>query len=183
MKLRIIAGSFKGRMITIPQKDTDFRPTGDRIREAVASMLSPLILNAQVADICAGSGALGFEMASRGAKKITFVEFDRYRCRQLRLHAEKFDILNQCTISEKSVTAFLTGCRDQFDIIYYDPPYDAVDLSLHIPSIIKLLSPKGVLIYERRARSRKHPTQPIISDNLVDNRIYGETELCIFKHS
>jgi len=183
MKLRIIAGTLKGRMIAIPEKDTAFRPTRDRIRESVASILAPVVHSAVVGDLCAGSGTFGFEMISRGARKALFVEHDRNRCKLIGQHAQKFGVAPQCTVIESSIAAFIGSRRlELFDILYYDPPYDSTELAALLPSLLKLISPRGILVFERRSGSGVSPLQSPNPSVDVDIRTYGETEICIFRN-
>lgn len=182
MKLRIIAGALKGRIITIPEKHTAFRPTGDRLRESVASILSPLLYNARIADLCAGSGAFGFEMVSRGAKQALFVEQDRHRCNLIREHAEKFSVAEKCTICECTIASFCAQRNDLFDIIYFDPPYDSEDLARLLPSLGRFVAPQGTLVYERRRSSEHSAVKALFTGWETDIRTYGATDVCIFKN-
>lgn len=181
MKLRIVAGSLRGRMIEIPAKDCDFRPTRERIRESVASILADAVMNARVADVCAGSGSFGFEMASRGAAAVTFIESDTFRCRGIQNHAKRFGVEDLCTVHATSLAAYLKRSTEQFDMIFYDPPYDITDFCTYIDMLFQRLSSGGILVYERRNRSTHPPFSEHIQAALIDRRTYGETEICIFK--
>ncbi|MBN2188552.1 MAG: RsmD family RNA methyltransferase, partial [Chitinispirillaceae bacterium] len=77
MRLRIIAGVLRGRILQCPGRQLAFRPTLERTRTAMADMLQPRIGGSITADLCAGSGAFGFEMLSRGAARVDFIENDR----------------------------------------------------------------------------------------------------------
>lgn len=183
MKLRIISGTLKGRIITIPEKDQDFRPTKDRVREAVASMVASDIPHANVADICAGSGAFGFEMISRGALCCHFVEQDRFRSRLIRQHAEQFGVARECSFFDAGIAKFTIDNRTLFDIIYYDPPYDDAALGSLSVALQKHLAPGGVLLYERRSLAKKKRHEIVLPDGWTEIRSYGETEICIFRNN
>ena len=181
MKLRVVSGTLKGRVVTVPPRDAVFRPTRERVREGVADILSSRIAGAVVADVCAGSGIFGFEMISRGAQRVVFVENDQFRCRLIREHAERFGVEKACRIVAKEIQAFVDCCNDRFDIVFCDPPYDDYQAAEKVPSLFRLLVKGGILIHERRAVKGKQPQQPIVGvPQPFDRRIYGETEICLF---
>jgi 16S rRNA (guanine966-N2)-methyltransferase len=150
MKLRIIAGSLGRRYLTIDkQARGDFRPTQERVRQAIAETIKMSIGDAVVADLCAGSGAFGFEMASRGAETVHFVESDRERARCITKHIELFGIQSMCSVFTADAQRFVATCRQAYDIIFFDPPYDNSGLAALAGWLPGLLSEKGILIYER----------------------------------
>ncbi|MBN1577139.1 MAG: RsmD family RNA methyltransferase [Chitinispirillaceae bacterium] len=181
MKLRVVSGVLKGRVLTIPQRHGVFRPTRERVRESVADILASRIAGATVADVCAGSGSVGFEMISRGAARAVFVENDRIRGTLIRKHAERFGVIDLCRIVMRKVAAFIDGCSDRFDIIYYDPPYDNERMAEALPSLLELLAERGILVYERSTqKARRTREQPDGMPQPFDRRRYGETEICLF---
>ena len=184
MKLRIVSGYLKGRYLSLNDRDSDFRPTRERVRESVADILSSRVRDAMIADVCAGSGAFGFEMLSRGARRCVFVESDRFRVKRLREHADRFDVAAKCDVMQRDSRTFPSGCAGQFDIIYFDPPYDDPDFVPLIPGLIALLAGKGVLVYERRRRRGRQVAERLYEGLLpADKRIYGETEIWLYTPS
>lgn len=120
--MRIIAGQWRGRVLVAPKGDTT-RPTADRTREALFSMLTSRLGSFEglrVADLFAGSGALGFEALSRGAATCTFVEQDRQALDALRANAAALKA--EADIRAQSVMT-LAPARDPYDLILMDPPY------------------------------------------------------------
>ena len=184
MKLRIVSGYLKGRYLSLKDRDSDFRPTRERVRESVANILASRCRDASVADVCAGSGAFGFEMLSRGARSCTFIENDRFRVKRLREHAERFDVAAKCEMVQGDLRTFLRGCTRSFDIIYFDPPYDDPEFVPLVPELAALLTGTGILIYERRRRRGRQDMEPLY-DTLshIDKRIYGETEVWLCTRS
>jgi 16S rRNA (guanine966-N2)-methyltransferase len=155
MKLRIIAGSLRGRTIQCPDKQLLFRPTLERTRRAVADMLQPVIGGSAAADLCAGSGSFGFEMLSRGAASVDFVENNRQCTGLIREHAEKFGVTRRCRIVEQDVAGFVRSCcmtENPYDIIFFDPPYEAGGMASLVPLLRRMLSPDGMLLFQRRKR-------------------------------
>ncbi len=120
--MRIIAGQWRGRTLVAPKGEST-RPTADRTREGLFSMLVSRIGSFEglrVADLFAGSGALGFEALSRGAAECVFVEQDRPALDALRANAEKLGV--KADIRAQSVLA-LGAATAPFDLILMDPPY------------------------------------------------------------
>ncbi len=124
MSLRIIAGEWRGRKLQAPAGDTT-RPTADRTRETLFSMLVSRIGNFDglvVADLFAGSGALGLEALSRGAASCVFVEQDAAALRALRANIAALRAAPQCNVRASSVLA-LGPAKAPLDLILLDPPY------------------------------------------------------------
>ena len=149
MRLRIVAGSLGRRFVTIDKKAQGFRPTQERVRQAVAETIKTMVPGAVVVDLCAGSGAFGFEMASRGASVVHFVESDRDRARCITKHAALFNLQGMCRVFETDVRTFIAACHQSYDIVFYDPPYGDAGLAALAGDLPALVSGNGVLIYER----------------------------------
>lgn len=121
--MRIIAGMWRGRMIEAPPGPST-RPTADRVRETLYSMLKSRLGSFEglrVADLFAGSGALGFEALSRGAAHATFVENDPNAVATLRRNAAKLDAADRSQINPRSALALPPS--EAFDLVFADPPY------------------------------------------------------------
>ena len=121
--MRIIAGKWRGRTIEAPPGQTT-RPTADRVRETLFSMLASRLISFEelrVADLFAGSGALGFEALSRGAASATFVESDAKAATIIRRNAEKLGASAQILGN----SALALPRSQPFDLIFADPPYAA----------------------------------------------------------
>jgi len=156
--MRIIAGIHKGRRLKTLE-GSHVRPTSDRLRETLFNILMPRIEEARFADICAGSGAIGIEALSRGAGHVTFIESS---LKAARIISEN---LRNCGISRENYTMInrdviralknLASEKTQFDIIYFDPPYDS---DIYTPVMWQvannnLLAEDGVLIVEHRRQT------------------------------
>lgn len=124
MSLRIIAGEWRGRKLQAPAGDTT-RPTADRTRETLFSMLTSRLGSFEglaVADLFAGSGALGLEALSRGAATCLFAEQDAAAIRTLRANIAALRAADRCDVRAASVLA-LGPVKSPFDLILLDPPY------------------------------------------------------------
>lgn len=120
-QVRIIAGQWRGRKLDFPDVK-GLRPTADRVRETLFNWLAPVIADSKCLDLFAGSGALGFEAASRGAARVVMVDCDRgvtttlERMRQM-LSAETIE--TRCDDADH----YLAVADDSFDIVFLDPPF------------------------------------------------------------
>jgi 16S rRNA (guanine966-N2)-methyltransferase len=141
------------------------------------------IRGAAVADVCAGSGAFGFEMLSRSAARVDFVEADKRAALRIGENARALDVDGRVRVVREDVKKFVADNQSRnfkssgaYDIIFYDPPYDDSELSGLIPELFGLLRPGGILVYERRRlRTEKKNADTEGKANLVDVRLYSDT--------
>lgn len=120
-KLRIIGGNWRSRCITIVDAP-GLRPTPSRVRETVFNWLQNDIIGSRCLDLYAGSGALGFEAASRGAKSVVQVENNALVCRALKDNAIKL-AADQIKVVQMEVFRYLAGDAEAFDVVFIDPPF------------------------------------------------------------
>ncbi len=120
-ELRIVAGEWRGRRIAVPAGDV--RPTGDRVREAWMSIVRPWLERARVADLCAGSGALGLEALSRGAAHCDFVEHDAAVRRTLVANIAALGAASRARVHEGDAIAAVERASEPWDVAFADPPY------------------------------------------------------------
>jgi 16S rRNA (guanine966-N2)-methyltransferase len=175
---RIVAGRLKGRRLSVP-KGRDVRPTTDRMRERVFSMLMhpryPALAGARVADLFAGTGALGLEALSRGADHVTFVEQARASQACIRDNIAALDVAAQTTLLPVSAVK-LPASKASCDIIFMDPPYR---MGLVEPALAALLSggwlaPGGVIVAELADDDDSRFPAPL---ELVDERSQGQQRM------
>ena len=157
--MRIIAGQFRGRPLISPAGQAT-RPTADRVREALFSMLASRIGSFEglrVADLYAGSGALGLEALSRGAAHATFVENGRLAQAGLKANAEKLGVSDHIQILGGSALALPRS--EPFDLIFADPPYSMGSGSAVVSAVAKAdwLAPSGWMSVET---DRRDPVEP-----------------------
>lgn len=186
--MRIIAGTAGGIPIKVPQGDT--RPTTDRVREALFSMLGDAVSGARVLDLFAGSGALGLEALSRGAESVVFVEQNRNAADIIRLNLQKARLTN-ATLRQSDVfrtLADLAKTGHTFDLVFADPPYahhkDDPDLATLVAtsSHLQQIVPKnGSLVLESLA-GRGQLTFAA-AWHLERQRDYGTTRITWLSHS
>jgi len=146
----------KGMQLTVPRGDGT-RPTSDRVREAIFSSLGARVVDAGVLDLYAGTGALGLEAASRGARSVVFVEKARPALvaleKNLAAFAKNRGVACEFAVVRSDVARALPGSR-QFTLIFADPPYadDPVPLLCNLEQR-RLLAEGGVLVLETAKRS------------------------------
>lgn len=179
MTLKITGGHLKGRKIRSPNNPTT-RPTLEKTRTAVFDILSLYIEDADFLDLFAGSGAVGIEALSRGAKKTTFVEKNPKVASLIKKNCFDLEITDQTQVIIKSVETAIKQFQAQstkFNIIFIDPPY-AMDMSKIYDALDEhsLLSENGRLILESN-HSIKHDFR---SFSLIKEKKYGDTYLSIY---
>ncbi|RBP67945.1 16S rRNA (guanine966-N2)-methyltransferase [Brevibacterium sanguinis] len=183
--MRIIAGAHKGcRLVTPGGANT--RPTSDRVKESLFSMLDGygVVAAANVLDLFAGSGGLGLEAMSRGAAEADFVDSAAASARAIGANAQKMGVGHSVRIHTVDVITFLAGLRGRgaedervFDLVFMDPPYplgeDAVTQTLGLVS--GLLDEESIVVLERSTRSPE-PTMPSGLE-IFRTKAFGETTI------
>jgi 16S rRNA (guanine966-N2)-methyltransferase len=120
-KLRIIGGEWRSRLIVFDDAP-GLRPTPARVRETLFNWLQFDVPNSRCLDLFAGSGALGFEAASRGAKQVLQVENNPNTCQRLRQNCEAL-ASDRVKVVQMEVQAFIRTCHEPYDLIFLDPPF------------------------------------------------------------
>lgn len=182
---RIVAGAAGGTvLVSVPGEGT--RPTTDRVKEALFSRLESMnmINDARILDLYAGSGSLGVESASRGAKSVELVEFNDKAAAVCQRNAELVNKVvgsRVVSVQRSKVESFLARADeagvDQWDLVFMDPPYPLTEdeLSLVLSLLAPRLSSYAVVVVERSARTPE-PTWPAGMSLLAEKK-YGETRL------
>jgi 16S rRNA (guanine966-N2)-methyltransferase len=156
-RLRIIAGRLKGRRVEVPSIP-GLRPTADRVREALFDILGPRVAGARVLDAYCGSGALGLEALSRGAREVVFIEADRRAAQALGEVLAGFGVARQARVLCGPVAALLARDRGApYDLIFADPPYEGDEVLRFLPLAAGRVGAEGLVIIERDAHS--HPQE------------------------
>jgi 16S rRNA (guanine966-N2)-methyltransferase len=177
--MRIIAGKLKGRQIETPL-DLEIRPTSDRCKESMFNVIEARkgIRDANILDLFAGTGNLGFEAISRGAAHVTAVDKSPESARMIRAGAKHFNIESQLLFIPSDIGSFISkGAPSVYDIIFADPPYDWPDLT-KLPDVLLgsgWLDEDGWFLLEHDAR------HSFIDDpRCVFAKPYGRTIVSIF---
>ena len=175
--MRIIAGERRGARISAP-KGTATRPTGDRVREAAYNLIGP-VEDASVLDLFAGSGAMGLEALSRGARRCVFVESDRAACAVIRGNLERLRFAGALVLQKDAFQAVREerGAGRSYDLVLVDPPYGAwPELQRRLAEALPVtLAPEGLLVVETSAK-----VEPELPLTLVTSRRYGSARITLF---
>ena len=148
--MRIVAGVFKGRRI-LPPAGPGLRPTSDRLRETLFAVLDDLVADARVLDAFAGTGALGLEALSRGARALTFVETDPRALKVIEANVRNLGVAEACAIIRGDfLRARVAGAP--FDLVLLDPPYDIARVEDVLDRAASLTAPTGWIVCEHSRR-------------------------------
>ena len=148
-KLRVISGTFKGLKISFSPTEL-LRPTPQRTKETLFNWLQLHIKDSRCLDLFAGTGNLGFEALSRGAKEIIFVDRDKHLLQAINALIKQLDLDKKTQIVAMDSLKYLKSNREKYDIIFLDAPFDT-NLNKEALSLIekqKLLSENGLIYYE-----------------------------------
>ncbi|WP_136585431.1 16S rRNA (guanine(966)-N(2))-methyltransferase RsmD [Microbacterium hydrothermale] len=178
---RIISGRAGGTVLDVPPKGT--RPTSDRVRESLFGALDAagLVDDARVADLYAGSGALGLESLSRGAASADLVELAAPAAALIRKNAERLrtaGVSAPARVHRANVTTYLAASAQTWDLVFIDPPYDVgeAELTAVLVALAPRLGPDATVIVERAKRSPA-PAWDAVGLEADRDRAYGDTTM------
>lgn len=177
--MRVIAGKYKGRKLRAPE-NYEIRPTSDKVKEALFSILTGDVYGAEVLDLFSGTGALGIEALSRGAAGCTFVDSSRAAVSLIRENLENCHAEEETRLRTGDVCKVLESLEGPFDIILADPPYNRgfPEKILTLIDENGLLAEDGVLVIEHsRREDLPEKTGALFREK---KRRYGICELSVY---
>jgi 16S rRNA (guanine966-N2)-methyltransferase len=178
--VRVIGGRLGGRSLVAPRGRAT-RPTPDRVREALFSILGP-VDELRVLDLFAGSGALGIEALSRGAAQVTLIDSSHAAIDAIRRNLRALQV--QAEVRRQSASSFLREARDddrQYDLVFLDPPYGhATRLGPPLSIALVPVLASGARIVSESDRRAPLELTPMIPS---DERRYGDTLIRIYEHA
>ena len=178
--LRIIGGKWRSRRIQFVEVP-EIRPTPDRVRETLFNWLAGTITGAACLDLFAGSGALGFEAASRGAGHVTQVEINKAIAAVL---TEQKNALaaQQVEIVQQDALAFLQQCEQKFALVFLDPPFNSnlLQAALKILVARQLIAPSGLLYIESAKQSA--PLACLDEFRCRHEKVAGQVRYTLYQH-
>jgi 16S rRNA (guanine(966)-N(2))-methyltransferase RsmD len=182
--MRVIAGTYRGKKLAAPTGTTT-RPTSDRVKEALFSILASRIdfAGIRVIDICAGTGSLGIEALSRGAESCCFIECDKSvkqildKNLQVTGSLEQSQVLNMDAVKALDL---ISGQTKYFDLVFFDPPYASELYKIVIDAVdsYNILAPGAILVAECSVRNGLAESYGRLKR--FDRRVYGDTALELF---
>ncbi len=181
--MRVTGGTLGGRRLHTP-RNRSVRPTSDRVREALFARLErdSALVGGRVLDLFAGSGALGIEALSRGAREVVFVERAGPVAQVIRQNLASLGLDSEARVIRGDARRTLERLRareEPFDLVLLDPPYDSdlLDPCLERLADAELLSEAGLVVVET---SRRNPPRMVTGLDLLDARRYGDTVVSRF---
>ena len=180
--MRVISGRWKGHSLKYP-KSKVFRPTQDRVKEAIFSIVQSIVPGSHTLDLCAGTGGLGIEAWSRGAERVVFVD---KQTRYIKLNVDTLlsntknadDLKEGISIYQGHVQEYLNQCEETFDIILLDPPWEKTEL---YDRSLKLISDFGILKNSGKIICEHHRSRSLTWESGFDIKpySYGDTVVTI----
>lgn len=170
--MRIVSGKARGcKLFSLEGSNT--RPTTDRVKEAMFSMIQFEIAESTVLDLFSGSGALGIEALSRGAARCDFVEQYAPAAEIIRKNIEKSKLGQNARLYNTAAERYLDGCREKYDIIFLDPPYNKGLCEWAITKILKnkLAADNAIFVCETS------DGEPMFSES--KRKVYGKTAVTV----
>ena len=181
--MRIVAGRFRGRRLAALGKGdpgAHLRPTADRVRESLFSMLTHLdaVEEARVLDLFAGTGALGLEALSRGAAHVTFVDSGRKALSLIKENVSLLGIADETDVIARDVTRL--GAGQPHNLVFLDPPYGRGlgDKALKAAGSGGWIAPGALIVWEEAA-----PMEPPAGFDLQDQRRFGDTHVTLLRRT
>ncbi len=178
--MRVITGKARGVQLKTPD-GIQTRPTADRVKEALFSILQFEVPGCRVLDLFGGTGQLGIEALSRGAEYAVFVDASDAACRLIQENLRRTRLESQGKVVRNDYMAYLRQCRESFDIILLDPPYAEVFLenALNCISEIDILETGGIIVTERPVEKELSLDLPGFTRS--KDYKYGKTLITIFR--
>lgn len=173
--MKVISGKYKGRKLKGYNVEGT-RPTMDRVKESLCAMLSPYLKDSNCLDLFAGSGAVGIEFISNGAKKCSFVEINKVMFKVLKDNLLSLNI-NIENIFNLDYNVFIKTINEKYNIIFLDPPYNSKNINTVLKKIKEnnLLQDKGIIVIETE-------NEEIITNlDLIKEKKYGNKKIYIFQ--
>lgn len=178
--MRVITGTARGVRLKTP-KGEKTRPTADRVKEAVFSIIQFETQGSRFLDLFAGTGQMGIEALSRGASYAVFVDEWKDACLLVKENLRLTGLTAQATVIQENYLSYLQKCKERFDIVFLDPPYAEIFLenALNKISEIDILTDRGIILCERPAEKQLDLEIPGLK-RCKDYR-YGKTWITVFR--
>ena len=173
--MRIVAGKYRSRVLNEFEK-IGVRPTSDKARESLFNIINLKVKDCVFLDLFAGTGAVGIEALSRGAKEVYFCDNSINSVKLIKSNLEKLKISEDIFVNFINATTFLSGTDKTFDIIYIDPPYASEEYLSAINLSLEKLKDGGMVIVES-----DKPLNYKVNGEVFDERKYGKCHLTFIR--
>ena len=177
--MRIISGSRRGPKL-MEFEGSHVRPTTDRVKESVFNLIQSYVSDARVLDMFSGSGALSMEAVSRGAKNAVCVDTDKRSVDIIRKNIASLRFEDKCRVVNGSCFDYVKSCREQFDVIFMDPPYNKgfIEPALSAVSQNNILSDDGIIVLESDNTDFNGEIKGLV---IFKQKKYGRSYITIYK--
>ena len=176
--MRIVGGKYKGRVLC-EFKGKAVRPTSDMARESIFNILQTRIYGAHFLDLFSGTGAMGIEALSRGARKVVFNDIDRESVKIIKTNIEKLKVSEDYSVYNYNALTLLDIIQDKFDIIFMDPPYNSGLDKSALEKVSRIMNDNSIVILEDDAFFGGE----VDGLEIIDKRKYGKVHLTFFGRS
>lgn len=177
--MRVITGTAKGKNLITPEGRDVTRPTGGKVKEGIFSSIQFLIEGADVLDLFAGSGQLGIEALSRGAKSCVFVDNGKEPQRCIQANIKNCGFEDRARLKTGDAVSYLSGAMERFDIAFMDPPYAAEQLPVALPAVARVMREGGIVLCET-SKTIDLPEESLGLE-LVKEYRYGRTKVLSYR--
>ena len=178
--MRVITGIARGRRLKEPQ-GLETRPTTDRVKEGIFSSIQFEIEFTRVLDLFGGTGQMGIEALSRGAAHCTFVDLRKEAVGIIRENLKLTGLEGQATVVQRDALAFLTRCREKYDVIFLDPPYasDLLKKAMETIPAIDIVTENGIIVCENGSTTGWPEVEPPY--RLQKEYRYGKVRTALYR--
>lgn len=175
--MRVIAGTARSRkLLSLEGEET--RPTLDRVKEGMFSSIQFLVEGARVLDLFAGSGQMGIEALSRGASMAVFIDQNPAAAKIVAQNCKDCGVFASSWVATMTAESFLAGCREDFDLIFLDPPYHQETLQRLLPKVSAHTAPGGIVLCE----SEPEAELPEEAEGLIKIKEYHYGKVLVTKY-
>ena len=180
VKIKVIAGNIRGLKLD-SDKNEKLRPTKDRVKESLFNILNFDILGKSFLDLFGGTGQIGIEAFSRGAENVVIIEHSKENAKLIKKNIAKIKQSHNIKFFQTDAINYIQNCKNKFDIIYIDPPYQKIDiLEKSLIFSEKIINKNGFIITE--TLSSYVSTEKINNITLQKRYIYGNISLNLYKN-
>ncbi len=178
-QMRVTTGTARGRNLSAPPDSDITRPTSDMTKQAIFNIIQFEVEGAEVLDLFAGSGQLGIEALSRGARRATFIDLSQEARETIVENLRATKLLGRAKVMRADADAYLTRSGDFYDIAFLDPPYNTGKYVRTLPLVAQKMNPSGVILCE----TSKDETLPEEVEGFQKQKEYryGRAKLTVYR--
>lgn len=178
--MRVITGKARGRKLKTLEGEDVVRPTSDKVKEAMFSIVQFELDGATVLDMFAGSGQLGIEALSRGAAKAYFIDENKAAFETVKENLQLTKLYDDAVVLHADAFTYLRNTREKFDIVFLDPPYRKELVSNALPAVARCCNPGALVVCETDAREELPETVDTLSK--LREYKYSKTKLTTYRN-